>query len=212
MRILRVVGTCLLSAIPTLILATLIVFMLQRLIPGDPAVAIAGEYATPENLERIRQDLGLDQSLITQYLTWIGGAFTGDLGTSYQTGESISALVMQRLPLTLILTTMALFVAVAVGLPSGVCSGERIASIPASAPQPITEVAKPVMVVAAIIAHLGVSLVTTIAVPATSNASAKVSMTRMPLRVRSDMGCGSLVTPDMARPRRSVRRTPRPAP
>ncbi|MBA4608045.1 MULTISPECIES: ABC transporter permease [Aeromicrobium] len=126
MRILRVVGTCLVSAIPTLILATFIVFMLQRLIPGDPAVAIAGEYATPENLARIREDLGLNEPLWSQYLTWIGNAFTGDLGTSFQTGESISALVMQRLPLTLILTTMALFVAIAVGLPTGVIAAQKV--------------------------------------------------------------------------------------
>lgn len=126
MRILRVVGTCLLSAVPTLILATLIVFMLQRLIPGDPAVAIAGDYATPENLARIREELGLDQPLVMQYLTWIGNAFTGDLGTSFQTGESITALVMQRLPVTLVLTTLALLVAVAIGLPAGVWAAQKV--------------------------------------------------------------------------------------
>lgn len=126
MRILRVVGTCLLSAVPTLILATLIVFLLQRLIPGDPAVAIAGEYATPENLAAIRADLGLDQPLWQQYFTWIGHAFTGDLGTSFQTGESITALVLDRLPVTLVLATMALFVAVAIGLPTGVLAAQHV--------------------------------------------------------------------------------------
>ena len=126
MRILRVVGTSVLSAIPTLILATLIVFMLQRLIPGDPAVAIAGDYATPENLARIREDLGLDGSLVTQYLTWISGALTGDLGTSYQTGESITALIGQRLPLTLILMLFALIVAIAIGLPLGVMAAQKV--------------------------------------------------------------------------------------
>ncbi len=74
------------------------------------------------------------------------------------------------------------------GRPSGVSSGDSSASMPASAPQPMTEVAKPVITVAAIIAHFGVSLVTMIAVPATSKASAKVSSTLMPLRVRSAMG------------------------
>lgn len=126
MRIARVIGTCLLSAIPTLILATLIVFLLQRLIPGDPAVAIAGDYATPENLARIREDLGLDQPWFVQYLSWIGNAFTGDLGTSFQTGESITALVLQRLPVTLVLTTMALVVAVVIGLPAGVWAAQKV--------------------------------------------------------------------------------------
>ena len=125
MRLVRIVGPRLLSAIPTLILATFIVFILQRLIPGDPAVALAGEYATEENLARIREQLGLDQPLVLQYLTWIGNAFTGDLGTSFQTGESVTALVFDRLPITLILTTLALFVAVAVGLPTGILAAQH---------------------------------------------------------------------------------------
>lgn len=126
MRIARVIATSALATVPTLILATFIVFFLQRLIPGDPAVAIAGEYATPENLARIRTELGLDQPLVMQYLSWIRNAFTGDLGTSFQTGESITALVLDRLPLTLILTTLALFVAVTIGLPAGVIAAQKV--------------------------------------------------------------------------------------
>ncbi|WP_344325867.1 ABC transporter permease [Aeromicrobium halocynthiae] len=126
MRVLRVAGTSAVAAVPTLVLATLIVFFLQRLIPGDPAVAIAGEYATPDNLERIRVDLGLDQPLVMQYLSWIGNALTGDLGTSYQTGEPIAALVFDRLPLTLLLTLFALVVAIAIGLPAGVIAAQKV--------------------------------------------------------------------------------------
>ncbi|GAA2074694.1 ABC transporter permease [Aeromicrobium halocynthiae] len=122
----RVAGTSAVAAVPTLVLATLIVFFLQRLIPGDPAVAIAGEYATPDNLERIRVDLGLDQPLVMQYLSWIGNALTGDLGTSYQTGEPIAALVFDRLPLTLLLTLFALVVAIAIGLPAGVIAAQKV--------------------------------------------------------------------------------------
>lgn len=126
MRVLRVVGTAVISAVPTLILATLIVFLLQRLIPGDPAVAIAGDYATEENLARIREELGLDQPLIMQYLTWIGNAFTGNLGTTFQTGQPVAELVLDRLPLTLALTTFALLVAIVIGLPTGVWAAQKV--------------------------------------------------------------------------------------
>jgi peptide/nickel transport system permease protein len=128
MRTVRVVATSLLSAAPTLILATFIVFFLQRLIPGDPAVALAGEYATPENLRAIREDLGLNQPLLQQYVTWMSGAFTGDLGESFRTGEPVSDQVFERLPLTLLLTTFALIVAIGIGLPAGVLAAGRAES------------------------------------------------------------------------------------
>lgn len=128
MKILRIVGSSLIAAIPTLILATLIVFLLQRLIPGDPALAIAGEYATEENLARIRAELNLDQPWLVQYLSWIGSALTGDLGTSFQSGEPITKLISQRLPLTLVLTFMALLFSVLIGLPVGVLAAQKVDS------------------------------------------------------------------------------------
>lgn len=128
MKALRVVATSVASAIPTLILATFIVFFLQRLIPGDPAVALAGDYATPERLAEIRADLGLDEPLLQQYLSWLGGALTGDLGESFRTGQPVADLVFERLPLTLILTAFALVVAVLIGLPAGVLAAQRAES------------------------------------------------------------------------------------
>ncbi|WP_291792947.1 ABC transporter permease [Brevibacterium sp.] len=113
------------STIPTLVLATLIVFFLIRLIPGDPANAIAGEYATPERLAEIRTELGLDLSLPMQYLSWVGGVLTGDLGVSFMTGQGVAGLILERLPVTLILTTMGLVVAVLIGLPTGIISASR---------------------------------------------------------------------------------------
>lgn len=125
MKFVKMFGSALLSAAPTLVIATSIVFFLQRLIPGDVAQAIAGEYASEENLARIRDQLGLDQPLILQYLGWVGNAFTGDLGSSLQTGQPVMALIMERLPLTLLLTTMALLIAVAIGLPTGVLAADH---------------------------------------------------------------------------------------
>lgn len=126
MKILRIVGSSVLAAVPTLILATLIVFLLQRLIPGDPAIAIAGEYATEENLAQIRAELNLDQPWYLQYLSWIGNALTGDLGTTFQSGEPITKLIAQRLPITMLLALFALVFAVAVGLPVGIIAAQKV--------------------------------------------------------------------------------------
>lgn len=125
MKFTRIVATSALSAIPTLLIATSIVFFLQRLIPGDVAHAVAGEYASAENLARIREQLGLDQPLIMQYFSWVGHAFVGDLGSSVQTGQSVMSLIMERLPLTLLLASMALLIAVAIGLPAGVIAADH---------------------------------------------------------------------------------------
>jgi peptide/nickel transport system permease protein len=122
---LKMFGTRLLSIIPTLILASLIVFMLQRLIPGDPANAIAGEYATPERLAEIRGELGIDKPLWLQYLSWIGNALTGNLGVSFMTGQSVTSLIAERLPVTILLTTFGLIVGVVIGLPTGVYAASR---------------------------------------------------------------------------------------
>ncbi|GGU14927.1 ABC transporter permease [Nocardioides albus] len=128
MRVLRVVGTSLLTAVPTLILATFIVFFMQRLIPGDPAVALAGEYATPERLAEIRADLGLDQPMLVQYWDWIRNAFTGNLGASFLSGQPVTEQILSRLPLTLLLTLFALIVAVVIGLPTGVWAAQNAES------------------------------------------------------------------------------------
>jgi peptide/nickel transport system permease protein len=125
MKLGTVIPGRILSMIPTLLLATVIVFMLIRLIPGDPANAIAGEYATPERLTEIRSRLGLDRPLVLQYLAWIGGLFTGDLGASFMTGQSVLGLILERLPVTITLTTIALLVAVIIGLPTGILSASR---------------------------------------------------------------------------------------
>lgn len=114
-----------LSLVPTVVLATFVIFALQKLIPGDPAVAIAGDAATPERLAEIRARLNLDEPLLTQYLDWLRGAFTADLGTSFRTGEGVWQLVMQRLPTTLTLAAAALVVAVVVGVPLGVAAARR---------------------------------------------------------------------------------------
>ena len=126
MKLATVAGSRLLSVIPTLLLATFVVFILQRLIPGDAAQSIAGEYATPERVAQIRSKLGLDRPMLVQYGEWIGNAFTGDLGTSLRTGESVTALVFDRLPLTLILTFASLIIAILIGVPAGIWAASKV--------------------------------------------------------------------------------------
>src|SRR4051812_11974918 len=82
-------------------IASVIVFSLIRFLPGDPARVIAGDTATPEQVEAIRLNLGLDRSVLVQYWIWITRVLRGDFGTSFANGISVSELISQRLPATL---------------------------------------------------------------------------------------------------------------
>src|SRR5690349_326143 len=91
------------SAIAVLVLASMAIFAILRLVPGDPATTLAGPDASPETIAAIRHELGLDQGLVSQYLTWIGHVLTGDLGRSYMIGGQISDLVRTGLTNTIVL-------------------------------------------------------------------------------------------------------------
>lgn len=108
------------SAVPVLILVSLITFGMMRLIPGDPAAAIAGLSATTQQINQIRQDLGLDQPFLTQMLRWYGGLIQGDLGRSLLLGQGVFSAVMDRLPVTLALSAYALVLTLLIGLLSGI--------------------------------------------------------------------------------------------
>jgi len=104
-------------------LVSIVTFGLVQLIPGDAAEAAAGEYATREDVEVIRSRMGLDEPLLTQYWTWITHALQGNLGTSLQTGESATHLILQAAPATFSLTGLAIVMAILVGVPSGTVAG-----------------------------------------------------------------------------------------
>lgn len=99
-----------------------LVFSLIHLIPGDPAVQIAGENARPQDVLAVRKALGLDQPLWTQYVHYLGRIVRGDLGTSFQTGESVTAQIRTRYPATLQLAFGAMFIALLVAFPLGIIS------------------------------------------------------------------------------------------
>jgi peptide/nickel transport system permease protein len=113
------------GAVPVLLLVSVVSFGLMRLIPGDPSAAIAGLSATPQMVAQIREQLGLDQPLLTQALHWYGGLLHGDLGRSILLGQSVFWSTMQRLPVTMALSAYALVITLVVGIGTGVLAALR---------------------------------------------------------------------------------------
>ncbi len=95
-------------------------FWVLSVLPGDPATRILGTQATPENVERLRHDLGIDRPLTTQYVDWVAGTLSGDLGTSYVTKDEITPQIRDRLKVTLPLALFGMVLATAVAIPAGV--------------------------------------------------------------------------------------------
>ena len=110
----------LLLTIPTLLVMSLVVFLIIRLVPGDPVRTMLGFRATDANVFELRHQLGLDQSLFVQYGTWLSRLLHGDLGTDIVSHAPLAELLSQRLPVTFELTGLSMLLAVAVGEPLGV--------------------------------------------------------------------------------------------
>ena len=115
----------LLQLVPTLFLVSVLIFGLQQLLPGDPALVMAGEEKDPAVIEQIRERYRLDQPLPMQYLYWVGGVLRGDLGESMRLGLPVSQLIGEKLPVTLQLATMAMTFALLIGIPAGVLSAVK---------------------------------------------------------------------------------------
>lgn len=119
------IGRRLLVAIPTILLISVFVFLLQQLLPGDPILAMAGEERDPATIEFLREKYGLNDPLPVQYFKWIGGVVQGDLGISLRTNQPVSELLLQKLPVTIQLAVMALIFAVVIGVPAGILSAVK---------------------------------------------------------------------------------------
>lgn len=115
----------LLSAIPTLLIVTLVVFSMVQLLPGDPARLLLGEEATPQALTELRHSLGLDRPLPEQYVRWLGNVAQLDFGASVKDNASVSSLIAQKLPTTLQLAVFAMLVALVIALPAGILAALR---------------------------------------------------------------------------------------
>lgn len=115
----------LLQVAPVVVLSALAVFLLMRLIPGDPALIHAGPDATPEVVAAVRRDLGLDRSWPVQFALWARQVATGNLGVSFSSKFPVSYLIFQALPATLELTLAAIVLALLIGIPSGIGAAAR---------------------------------------------------------------------------------------
>ncbi len=125
MTLAKYVAKRLLQAIPTLIGVVLFMFILIRMLPGDPARLIAGIEATEEDVERIREILGLNRPLYVQFIDYMKDVFTGDLGTSIRFGTPVIGEIMERLPYTIQLALVSEFLAVILGVPLGIMAALR---------------------------------------------------------------------------------------
>lgn len=112
----------LVALIPVLLGVTIVVFLLTELIPGDPAVIILGQFATQEDLNNLRQQMGLDKPVLLRYLSWVFGVVRGDFGTSLIDGSPVLPEILGRFPATTQLLTGAVLVAVLLGIPAGIIS------------------------------------------------------------------------------------------
>ncbi len=115
----------LLQIIPTLILVSMLIFGLQQLLPGDPALIMAGEERDPQVLQQIREQYRLNEPIPVQYFYWMKGVLAGNLGESMRLKSSVGSLVAEKLPVTLQLAGMALLIAICIGIPAGIVSAVK---------------------------------------------------------------------------------------
>ncbi|MGY6410083.1 MAG: ABC transporter permease [Alkalilacustris sp.] len=114
-----------LIAIPTLLLVSVFVFTLQKLLPGDPVLVMAGEERDPEVIAFLREQYRLNDPIPVQYFHWLGNVLQGDLGMSLRTRQPVSELILQRIPVTFQLAVMAMLFAMAIGIPMGILSAVK---------------------------------------------------------------------------------------
>jgi len=112
----------LLQIVPTLFVVSILIFGLQQLLPGDPALIMAGEERDPIAIQEIREQYRLDQPLPVQYVYWLAGVVQGDLGQSMRIKRPVGELVLEKLPVTLELACLAILIALVIGIPAGIIS------------------------------------------------------------------------------------------
>ncbi len=122
----RYIASRLILAIPTVLAVLTLVFFVVRVIPGDPATAALGDYASKEAVEALRERMGLNDPLYVQYFRFLSDLVRGDLGKSMITGKEISELVRQVLPYTLELTITAIFIGAILGVPIGIYTARHV--------------------------------------------------------------------------------------
>ncbi len=119
------IGKRLLVAIPTLLIISIFVFSLQKLLPGDPVLAMAGEERDPATIEFLREKYRFNDPVPLQYINWLGGVVTGDFGISLRSNQPVLELIGQKLPVTIQLAVMAMFFAMVIGIPIGILAAVK---------------------------------------------------------------------------------------
>jgi peptide/nickel transport system permease protein len=113
------------TIIPTLFFVSVLIFGLQQLLPGDPAIALAGEERDPETIRYLRQKFHLDEPLPVRYWYWLSGVLRGDLGDSVRIQKPVTELIVEKLPVTIQLAAMAMLIALVIGITAGVISAVK---------------------------------------------------------------------------------------
>jgi peptide/nickel transport system permease protein len=121
----RFLVTRILSAVPTMIIVSLTIFVLMRLIPGDPASLMLGDLAQPGQVEAMRERMGLDRPVAVQYLVWVGNALSGDLGRSISTGQAVLPLIWDRFLVSASIVFAAILIATLIAVPAGMAAAWR---------------------------------------------------------------------------------------
>ncbi len=122
---LHFIGRRLMVAIPTLFIISVMVFSLQLITPGDPALMLLGEDKSPEALAYIREQYHLDKPVLVQYGYWMSGVLQGDLGVSMRTNIPVTELILQKLPITIELAILSILIALMISIPMGVISAVK---------------------------------------------------------------------------------------
>lgn len=112
-------------AVPTLVLVSIFVFTLQKLLPGDPALVMAGEDRDPAAIAFIREKYHLNEPILVQYAYWMKGLLQGDMGVSLRTSQPVLRLIGDKLPVTIQLAVMAIVIAFVIGVPAGILSAVK---------------------------------------------------------------------------------------
>src|SRR5439155_26461302 len=113
------------TIIPTLVFVSLLIFALQQLVPGDPAVVLAGEDRDPSVVAYLHEKLHLDEPFPVRYYYWISGVLHGDLGESLRLQRPVLALILEKLPVTIELASFAIMIALLIGIPAGIISAVK---------------------------------------------------------------------------------------
>src|SRR5689334_12223733 len=119
------IGKRVLHLLPVLLCVSLLTFLIASLLPGDLAYTMLGDQVTPEKLAALRHDMGLDLPIWERYLQWLSNVLQGDLGRSFRTGETVSATISDRLPVSLELMVLAEVIGLGVGIPLAIVCAVR---------------------------------------------------------------------------------------